>query len=542
MGRPAKSLVEFVLEGTFRARRESERDLLAGPDLPWAWAVVLQRQYRAARSEPERRAVALAFERAVVEIHAETALAQADGGGAALAAELAALGRPGSAKQLLAFFPAYLVHTMGLRHGEPFMLEGWQKAFLRELSRRDKQGRRVYRLGLLSLPRGSGKTILAAGVALYELVSREDEPDILIAAGSKEQARICFDFCRGMVEQGPLTEWVTVKSGSLICRATGGRIRVISSQGALQHGLNPSLVILDELWNFTTKPQIELYTAATTSLHKRPDAYLLVISTAGPSQYSLLGRIYEQAHTWPEISTARNGCLTIAKDEPNGLLMHWYGAPPGCDPDDRTIWRGANPASWVRIHDLGRHRHDPGLDEASFRRLHLNQWVDEKEAWIPAEVWQNLYSRVRIPAGSPLYVGVDVGLRHDTTAVSWAHRLPGGTILLRCKVWSARQDVAHHVLCEGGTVDLEEVEAFITERLAGRFKVREVAYDPRYFHRSAQHLEKNGLTVVEFVPSSAPIRNAYQSFYQLALEQKIAHIGDTVLAAHLAATAATPTE
>src|SRR5947209_2836861 len=113
MGRPAKSLVELVHDGTFRARRDSHRQLLAGPDVPWPGLAGYQHKYQTARSNPERREAALAFERAVVQSHELTVLKQASGAGASLAAELAELGPPGSTKQLLAFFPAYLVHTVG---------------------------------------------------------------------------------------------------------------------------------------------------------------------------------------------------------------------------------------------------------------------------------------------------------------------------------------------------------------------------------------------------------------------------------------------
>jgi phage terminase large subunit-like protein len=539
MGRPAKSLAELVLDGTFRARRDSHRVLLAGADLPWAWAVVLQRQYRAARSLPEQRAVALAFEQNLRLVHEQTAREQASGAGASLAAELEALGRPGSTKQLIAFFPAFLVHPLGARRGQPLQLEGWQKAFLRDLNRRDREGRRVYRLAVLSLPRGCGKTVLAAGLALHALVSRDDRPEILIAAGSKEQAGICLGFCRTMAEEGPLSDWVRFKQGRLVCAATGGSIRVVSSQGALQHGLAPSLVLLDELWTFASKAQEELYTAAASSLHKRPDALLLVITTAGSDRYSLLGRIYEEAQTWPTVTKSRSGCLTVCKDDAGGSLMHWFGAPAGCDPDDRSLWRAANPASWISLPILARQRRDPGLGVSGFKRLHLNMWVDGKDAWIPSQLWQDLHSDLRIPRDANLYVGVDIGLKHDTTAVSWCQWLPDGTILLRSRVWSAREKVPHHVLCEGGTIELEEIEAFILERLAPRFRIREVAYDPRFFHRSAEHLQKQGVTMVELLSSSAAMYDAYQRFFQLVQEGKVRHIGDPVLAAHIEATAAT---
>jgi hypothetical protein len=88
--------------------------------------------------------------------------------------------------------------------------------------------------------------------------------------------------------------------------------------------------------------------------------------------------------------------LTIARDEPNGMLLVWYGAPAGCDLEDERIWRATNPASWVRMRELRRQLHDPGLGEREFRRLHLNQWVQSRDAWLPDGCWDDLATEMEI--------------------------------------------------------------------------------------------------------------------------------------------------
>src|SRR5439155_24073618 len=82
---------------------------------------------------------------------------------------------------------------------------------------------------------------------------------------------------------------------------------------------------------------------------------------------------------------------------------------------------------------------------------------------------------------------------------------------------------------------------FIRE-LARRYRVCEIAYDPTYFVRSAQLLEDERFALIEFLPGSQPMARAYQDFYQACIERTLAHDGDPVLAAHVAAAAADRTE
>jgi phage terminase large subunit-like protein len=84
------------------------------------------------------------------------------------------------------------------------------------------------------------------------------------------------------------------------------------------------------------------------------------------------------------------------------------------------------PARWVSPQALIRELHRPDTDEHDWRRLHRNQWVGSRQSWLPAGCWAGLYSDVEIPAGADIYVGVDVGWSHDSTAVAWAYRHDDG--------------------------------------------------------------------------------------------------------------------
>src|SRR5262249_46363039 len=149
------------------------------------------------------------------------------------------------------------------------------------------------------------------------------------AACSKDQARIALGFARDFAANGPLAEWVSGNS-ALTCSSRNGTMQVVSSEGRLQFGLAPSVAVIDELWAVENTRQEQIYEAFASALHNREDAYQLVITTAGHDKQTLLGRIYDQALGW-DVTVSADGCLTIAKNEQDGSLVWWYGAPDDCE-------------------------------------------------------------------------------------------------------------------------------------------------------------------------------------------------------------------
>jgi phage terminase large subunit-like protein len=542
-GRPPKTLLQLVREASFRPGRHAH--LLAGADLPWSAFARLQAAFRGAPSEGERDAILREFQAQIKSAHAE--LARRVGSSSqtpALDAALAALGRPGSFRQLERFFPHFLRHQAGERANQPFRLERFQRDFLREFWRRDKQGRRIYTVGLLGIPKGNGKTPLAAALGLHALVSETDAPEVYGIAGSKDQAGIAHRFARQWVEEGELANWVS--DGKVLrCPQRNGFYKLLSSDGRLGHGVNPSAAIVDEWWLFSSERERESYNALARALHKRGSgrAWLLAITTAGFDKHAQLGQTYEKAINHPQLEQRANGFLRVLRDEQSGFLFWWYGLPEDSEReiDDLATVRACNPASWLDPHQLLRDLQRPDTDELDWRRLHLNQWTASRDAWLPSGSWARLRSDTQIPSGADIYLGVDIALRHDTSAVVYAHVLTDGRIALRCHTWSANDKAKAHQYVSGGQIRLELIEDFIRQ-LARDYRIREIAYDPAYFARSAQQLEDERFTMVEFLQASGPMSNAYQGFYQACREGTLTHDGDPILAAHIDATAADKTE
>lgn len=422
-----------------------------------------------------------------------------------------------------AFAKRFIRQTKGRWAGEPLDVEAWQRDLLDELYLRDADGRRVYREALIGVARKNGKSTLAAAIALYGLIAAgEQGPEVYSAAASRDQARIVFDQAREFVEASPLLrEWLEPMRSVITCPANNGVYRVLSSDAPLQHGLNPFVVVIDELWAHTDP---ELYYALTTGQLARREPLVVSITTAGFDEDSICHRVYEHGRRLEQQGT---GAMRDA-----GFLFRWAQAPPACDLDDESLWGLANPSSWIDVADLRRERNR--LPEHVFRRLHLNQWTPSAEAWLPVGAWERCRDPdATIPDGAPVFLGIDLGLKHDSAAIAVVWPRDDGVCVVEAKVIEPPRDEQ--------SLDIAGLEQLV--RSCGkRYRVVEAAYDPWRFERSAQQLGDEGFAMVEFPMSNERTAPASAALYEAIVGGRVVHDGDPVLAAHVAAGATVDTE
>jgi hypothetical protein len=230
VARPAKSLQERVRDRSFLARRHG--GLLGGSLVGPERLREIQLRWQGETNETVLRALEREYERLVA---GNGTLEASESRATPLRAAGAEFSLP-----VASFFPATFSHVKGPAAGQAFKLEPWQRHFVEEFSRASGEGERIYKRGMLGVARGNGKTPLAAGLALRELVAREDEPDVILAAASRDQARVCFEYARGFVESGPLADVLQVGRHEIRNPLNGGVLRTVSADGFVAHGLNPS--------------------------------------------------------------------------------------------------------------------------------------------------------------------------------------------------------------------------------------------------------------------------------------------------------------
>ncbi len=393
----------------------------------------------------------------------------------------------------------------------PFQVEWLEELF------REKNGDRVYSQALWGVPRGNGKTELAAAVALYMLVIDTKRAEVYIAAGSRDQASLAFKAARRMVESGPLARVVKVLPGyrRMAVPQTDSTLHVISADGPLQHGLQPTCVIFDELW---VQKKRDLFEALAGGLFKRDRALLICISTAGYDPNSLLAE----------------ECSRGEKGEDPRFFYQWNTASVDLPHDDPETWRAANPAlacdpPFMRIKgledDLRR------MHENEFRRWHLNQWTASEATWITPEAWDACAGEPRFEPERATILGVDASIRRDATAVVTVQRDDDGVYHAAFRIWEP----------QGRDIPLDDVVAHIREQ-AKLYNVAGVVYDPQFLHHASQILTDEGICTVEWRQDNAHMVPATHALHEAVMSQRLRHGGDPIARAHALAAGVKETE
>ncbi len=456
-----------------------------------------------------------------------------------------------------AFCQRYLRHTKGRWARQPFVFEDWQRDFWWEALELDPAtGKRVYTEVGLGLPRKNGKSMQASGAGLYFLTADgEAEPEVYIGAGAQQQAGIVLKQSLSMARQSlALTPYVKVLKYLIECPSNGGIMRSLSSDGSLQHGLNPSCSIIDEVH---AHKDSTLYTALTTATGAREQPFTLWITTQGPDEDNLLADLYDQMTTGPGTLEKRTDGLRIYRDRESGQLIYWYGAPHDADPEDPRWWTAANPASWLREGDYL---------AKEFRKLkakghmlewaiyHLNMRIGTEDTWLPDGAWVGLVRGEPVEGDPwhdldptlPLGVGVEKAQLSEGGAVVAAQK-QGKEVLVRAEHFRVQPST--------GRVNVEAMRATL-RTLRERFPapaVRDpktkrrvpgpaVAFDPWAFTESADTLEQDGVNMVDFPQAAGTMGPASTTSYELITTGRLYHDGDAVLAEHVGDTVALLTE
>ena len=440
-------------------------------------------------------------------------------------------------------FIEMLRHTKGRFAGRPFLLERWQKRYIRDIfGTLNEDGTRQYRTVYIEIPRKNGKSEIAAGVALLLLLA-DDEPgaEVYSAASDREQASIVFHVALSMIWQEPELE-VRCKSYEstkrILIPSTDSWYRVLSADAFRAHGKNASGVIFDELH---AQPNRDLWDVLTTSGGTRTQPLTFAITTAGYDKHSIC---------WEQHEYAEKINAGIVEDPTFYSVI--YSAPVDADWTDEEVWKAANPAlgSFRDIREMRslclKAQYTPALQNA-FRRLYLNQWTQQESRWMDLRKWdetsgiiecEDLYGEIAYAAldlsstidiAAFVLVFPDEDDCYDVLPYFW---IPEENIEERVK----RDRVPYNVWVEkglikptpGNCIDTRYIRRDINE-IGEQYYIKEIAFDRWGATEITESLQDDGYTMVQFGQGFASMNPPTKELMRLVLACRIRHGGHPVL-------------
>lgn len=412
--------------------------------------------------------------------------------------------RPVRADRIIAFIECLIVPS-GEGQGRPFKLRDWQKRFIRDVYEpHDRRTmRRLVRRAILSIARKNGKTALIAALALVHLVGPEaiDNGEIFSAANDRDQAAQVFKVAAQIVRADPELDdilKVVDSTKTITCYRNGSFYRAISAEAGTKHGLNPSVVIFDELAQAKSR---ELYDVLDTAMGARQEPLFLTISTQSNDPEHILSKLIDDG---------------LSADDPT-TVCHLYAVPE--DEEDifaPRAWKLANPAlgDFRDLEDfkaLARKAQRMPAEEPKFRNLYLNQRVAPVSSLISRREWAACAGDAVLVDGEDIYLALDLASVNDLAALvavsagdesrvaawmwkpeHWLREHSNrdfGSGNWRYEEWAA---AGYIEASPGKTIDHEVIARRIAE-LTGRFNVLGMAYDRWRIENLLKEFDRIGL-------------------------------------------------
>ncbi|WP_205957769.1 terminase large subunit [Paracoccus salipaludis] len=462
-------------------------------------------------------------------------------------------------------FFSHLRHSTGEWAGQPFDLQPWQQFVVGSVfGWKRADGLRRFRTAYVEVARKNGKSALLAGIALYALVAdSEAGAHVYAAATTRDQARIVFGEAERMVAASPaLSARVTRTVNNLAVLSTASWFRPLSADASKMDGLNVHFAAVDEVHEH---PGPEIIQKLNTATGARRQPLIVEITTAGHDRHSVCRQHHEFS------VKALEGTLPQETADP------WFAfiatIDTGDDWTDPKVWGKANPSLGVtvKVDDLKRQideaREMPAQQNA-IRRLRLNEWTEQVTRWLDMEVWaegglsataggadiaRELSRLERLLAGRECYGGLDLARVNDLSAFlllfpptrdAALGSLAEKWIVLS-RFWVPEEDIGRRarrdrvpydvwrdqgflVATPGNATDFAFIEAEIVN-LAGRFDLRELAYDRTFAGEIVQHLQDEGINLVQFGQGFLSMAAPTAELERLAVSRLLWHGGHPVL-------------
>lgn len=289
---------------------------------------------------------------------------------------------------------------------------------------KDEPENRKYKKAFITMSRKGGKSILVAGIALYEFLFGKNPKmsrQIFCTANDKAQAKIVFNMIAKQLSALQLADdWVKKATKRVREEIKNlddwSYIRPLSRDTGSVDGFEPYVGILDEYAASKTNEMMELLESGQGQLE---NPLIFIISTAG---FDMVSPMRQQEYPYAK------KILAGEVDDPS-YFAYIAEQDSLAEVEDERTWVKSNPILDVPDkHDVMlaylRKRKKEAQEKGNLNAVlvkNFNIWRQATESsYMDSATWENAKSDYPINIdGKKIWFGVDVGRTSDLFAISW---------------------------------------------------------------------------------------------------------------------------
>lgn len=416
----------------------------------------------------------------------------------------------------------------------------------------DENGYRRFTKAYLSMSRKNGKTLLIAGLSLYEMIMGEDpvnERLVGLSANSREQATIAYDMTLAQINSlrniSPSIKKITKVTESMkeISNLSDrSKIKAVSNDASNLEGYQFSYAIIDEYHEAKNKKMYETLRRGQVLLD---NPTLIIISTAGDNlngpmyeEYSYIDKILDKS-TYNE-----NYFIYCAEQDDEEEIFNqdtWIKSNPLFEIPElkRVLSKNIQPEVDAAI--------DSGTGLNGILIKNFNMWrAASKETYIEFHDWKKNEMDFDVK-GTKTYIGLDLSRSDDLTAISFihldevnkeyyvtSHSFVGtkGGLQSKCErdMIDYRQ-MAQEGYCtitdlQSGVINSNQVLDYMEDYiLSNQLKVQAICYDPHAIHGFLAEIERRrwGYDLIEIRQGAQTLSNPVIDFRLKVINEQIKH-------------------
>ena len=302
--------------------------------------------------------------------------------------------------------------------GLPLM--AWQLHCLQGLTAFDDAGKWLHRVGLISVARQNGKSLLSSAVIGHWLTKEAEhrgQPQTVISVSHKlDLTAAQFSYLAPILEVkfGAEVSWSYGRQKLTMPNGSVWHIRAATP--AAGHGYSADLITADEVWQIS---EAAIDDGLLPSQRARKNPLCLLVSTAGTQESTALLRWRDQ------------GLRAIDSGKQSTLYFAEFSPSPKLDPMTPEAWEYANPALAGGLIDLNVIEGEAlGPNRSAFLRASVNLWQAVTTGWLEIGVFDACKTDTPPPPGGVLaiesstdearYTGVRAVLTGNKTHVTVA--------------------------------------------------------------------------------------------------------------------------